>query len=130
MPTSLAPAPAAKPPDEKLSAPARAMRKLGLLRDIDLALHLPLRYVDETRLEPIGRLRDGDSAQVQGTVLECRVETRTRRQLLVRIDDGSGVSAPTAWNSGCTISRPAKPARTSPRTRTSCPAASVFKCDG
>ena len=60
MPTSLAPAPAAKPPDEKLSAPARAMRKLGLLRDIDLALHLPLRYVDETRLEPIGRLRDGD----------------------------------------------------------------------
>ncbi len=90
MPTPLAPAPTAKPPDERLSAPARAMRKLGLLRDIDLALHLPLRYVDETRLAPIGRLRDGDSAQVQGTVLECRVETRTRRQLLVRIDDGSG----------------------------------------
>ena len=26
------------------------MEKLGLLRDIDLALHLPLRYEDETRL--------------------------------------------------------------------------------
>ena len=66
------------------------MRKLGLLRDIDLALHLPLRHVDETRLMPISQLRDGDHAQVQGTVQECRVETRSRRQLLVRLMDGSG----------------------------------------
>ena len=79
------PAPAApKPPHDKLSAPARALRKLGLARDIDLALHLPMRYVDETCLTPIGSLRDGDTAQVQGTVVECRVETRTRRQLVVR----------------------------------------------
>ena len=62
------PAPAApKPPQDKLSAPARALRKLGLARDIDLALHLPMRYVDETCLTPIGSLRDGDTAQVQGT---------------------------------------------------------------
>ena len=27
----------------EMSAPQRAMAKLGLLRDIDLALHLPLR---------------------------------------------------------------------------------------
>ncbi len=66
------------------------MRKLGLLRDIDLALHLPLRHLDETRIVPIGSLRDGDMAQVQGTVTECRVETRSRRQLLVRLSDGSG----------------------------------------
>ena len=66
------------------------MRKLGLLRDIDLALHLPLRHVDETRLMPISQLRDGDHAQVQGTVQECRVEVRSRRQLLVRLMDGSG----------------------------------------
>ena len=66
------------------------MRKLGLVRDIDLALHLPLRHVDETRLVPISQLRDGDHAQVQGTVQECRVETRSRRQLLVRLEDGSG----------------------------------------
>jgi ATP-dependent DNA helicase RecG len=85
------PAPAApKPPHDKLSAPARALRKLGLARDIDLALHLPMRYVDETRLTPIGNLRDGDTAQVQGTVVECRVETRTRRQLVVRLADDSG----------------------------------------
>jgi len=84
-------APAArKPPQDKLSAPARALHKLGLVRDIDLALHLPMRYVDETRLAPMAALRDGDTAQVQGTVLECRVEARARRQLVVRLADDSG----------------------------------------
>ncbi len=66
------------------------MHKLGLVRDIDIALHLPMRYVDETRLVPIATLRDGAHAQVQGTVREARVETRSRRQLVVRIADASG----------------------------------------
>ncbi len=77
-------------PQPALSAPQRALRKLGLVRDIDLALHLPLRYEDETRIAPISGLRDGSVAQVQGTVREARVETRSRRQLLVVLDDGSG----------------------------------------
>ena len=72
-----------------LSGPQRAMHKLGLVRDIDLALHLPMRYEDETRLAPIASLRDGSVAQVQGQVLESRVETRTRRQLVVVLNDGS-----------------------------------------
>ena len=75
---------------EKLSAPARAMRKLGLVRDVDVALHLPMRYVDETRITPIGTLRDGASGQIQGVVCDCRVETRARRQLVVRLADDSG----------------------------------------
>ena len=66
------------------------MAKLGLKRDIDLALHLPMRYVDETRLRPIVSLREGDTAQVQGTVTECNVETRSRHQLLVKLSDDSG----------------------------------------
>ena len=66
------------------------MHKLGLVRDIDLALHLPMRYVDETRLAPIGSLRDGDTAQVQGVVRECRVDSRSRRQLVVVLEDDSG----------------------------------------
>ncbi|HLL12983.1 MAG TPA: DEAD/DEAH box helicase, partial [Rubrivivax sp.] len=66
------------------------MRKLGLLRDIDLALHLPLRYEDQTRLAAIASLHEGDSAQVQGVVRECRVEQRSRRQLVVRVADASG----------------------------------------
>ena len=65
------------------------MRKLGLLRDIDLALHLPMRYEDETRLVTIASLRDGSVAQVQGTVRDSRIETRARRQLVVVLNDGS-----------------------------------------
>jgi ATP-dependent DNA helicase RecG len=74
----------------RLSAPAQALRRLGLLRDVDLALHLPLRYEDETRLTPIAALREGDAAQVEGQVTDCRVEQRSRRQLLVRLRDDSG----------------------------------------
>jgi ATP-dependent DNA helicase RecG len=88
--TPTPPAKAADRTADKRSGPARALEKLGLRRDIDLALHLPMRYVDETRLRPITSLRDGDMAQVQGTVLECRVETRSRKQLLVRLADSSG----------------------------------------
>ena len=66
------------------------MHKLGLQRDIDLVLHLPLRYEDETRIVPIGSLRDGDTAQVEGIVRDARIETRQRRQLIVHLDDGSG----------------------------------------
>ena len=66
------------------------MERLGLKRDIDLVLHLPLRYEDETRLEPIGALRDGDVAQVEAVVADCRVETRLRRQLIVRLADADG----------------------------------------
>jgi ATP-dependent DNA helicase RecG len=75
--------------EAKLSAPQRAMRRLGLVRDIDLALHLPLRWEDETRLVPIATLRDGDTAQVEGTVRSSEVQLRPRRQLVVRIADAS-----------------------------------------
>jgi ATP-dependent DNA helicase RecG len=72
------------------SAPQRAMEKLGLKRDIDLALHLPLRYEDETRLTPIADTREGEPVQVEGIVLDARVENRARRQLVVRLTDDSG----------------------------------------
>ena len=76
-------------PDPK-SAPQRALEKLGLVRDIDLALHLPLRYEDETRIVPIDAAREGETVQVEGTVRAARVEFRPRRQLVVRLHDDSG----------------------------------------
>lgn len=76
-------------PAPRSSAPQRAMKKLGLARDIDLALHLPIRYDDETRLRRIADLQGGEIAQVEGEVRASRVEFRPRRQLVVRIDDGS-----------------------------------------
>ena len=78
-----APKPAAK------SGPQRAMEKLGLRRDIDLALHLPLRFDDETQVTPIADATDGEPVQVEGTVRESHIELRSRRQLLVRIEDDS-----------------------------------------
>jgi ATP-dependent DNA helicase RecG len=63
------------------------MDKLGLRSDLDLALHLPLRYEDETRLTPLATLREGMVAQCEGIVADCRVETRPRRQLVVRLRD-------------------------------------------
>ena len=72
-----------------LTAPQKALRKLGLTRDIDLALHLPLRYEDETRIVRLSDARDGDSVQIEGEVTHQEVTFRPRRQLLVSVNDGS-----------------------------------------
>ena len=72
-----------------LSAPQKALRKLGLVRDIDLALHLPLRYEDETRIVALRNAREGDTVQIEATVTHSEVQYRPRRQLLVTVDDGS-----------------------------------------
>ncbi|MDQ1259030.1 MAG: ATP-dependent helicase RecG, partial [Pseudomonadota bacterium] len=68
----------------------QALRKLGLLRDIDLALHLPLRYEDETRITPLRNARDGDTVQIEATVTASEVQLRPRRMLKVVVDDGTG----------------------------------------
>jgi ATP-dependent DNA helicase RecG len=67
----------------------KAIAKLGLHRDIDLALHLPLRYEDETRLTKLRDAREGDTVQIEGVVTQCEITYRPRRQLLVTLDDGS-----------------------------------------
>ena len=72
-----------------LSAPQKALRKLGLNRAIDLALHLPLRYEDETRIVRLVDTREGDVAQIEATVTSCEVAYKPRRQLLVVVDDGT-----------------------------------------
>jgi ATP-dependent DNA helicase RecG len=77
----------AKP--KPLTGPQKALRKLGLVRPIDLALHLPLRYEDETRLVRLRDVREGEVAQVEGVVTHCEVKITGHRQLLVTLDDGS-----------------------------------------
>ncbi|MBX3654048.1 MAG: ATP-dependent DNA helicase RecG [Ramlibacter sp.] len=77
------------PEKQELSAPQKALLKLGLARDIDLALHLPLRYEDETRLVKLRDAREGDTVQIEATVTHSEVAFRPRRQLLVTVDDGS-----------------------------------------
>ncbi len=79
----------AKPAGPITSALHKALAKLGLQRDIDLALHLPLRYEDETRITRLADAREGDTLQIEGTVTRSEVVLRPRRQLLVTLDDGS-----------------------------------------
>ena len=77
--------PAAKASTE----PQKALAKLGLARDIDLALHIPLRYEDETRIVQLRDAREGDTVQIEATVTDSQVQYRPRRQLVVTVDDGS-----------------------------------------
>ena len=67
----------------------KALEKLGLKRDIDLALHLPLRYEDETRITKLRDTREGDTVQIEAVVTHCEISYRPRRQLVVTVDDGS-----------------------------------------
>jgi len=69
---------------------ADKLAKLGLKSDIDLVLHLPMRYEDETSLTPIGELIPGDIAQTEGVVFDNEIAYRPRRQLLVKINDDAG----------------------------------------
>ena len=71
------------------TAAQKALDKLGLKRDIDLALHLPLRYEDETRITMLADARDGDLVQIEGQVTHSEITFRGRRQLCVTIDDGT-----------------------------------------
>lgn len=80
----------ARPEKAPAKSPAqKALEKLGLRRDIDLALHLPLRYEDETRIVRLADARDGDLVQIEGVVTHSDVAFRPRRQLRVTVDDGS-----------------------------------------
>ncbi|MET0310464.1 MAG: ATP-dependent DNA helicase RecG [Burkholderiaceae bacterium] len=77
------------PAAKEMTVPQKALAKLGLVRDIDLALHLPMRYEDETRIVTLKGAREGETAQVEGVVTSCEVAYRPRRQLLVTMDDGT-----------------------------------------
>ena len=69
---------------------AARLRALGVETTQDLLFLLPLRYEDRTRIVPLGELRPGQRASVEGEVLLTEVAFRGRRQMLCRIADGSG----------------------------------------
>jgi ATP-dependent DNA helicase RecG len=88
-PAPAAPAARPTPPGTGPSLAQRALRKLGLVRDIDFALYLPMRYEDETRIVRLADVHDGDVAQIEAVVTQSEVGWRPRRQLVVMVDDGS-----------------------------------------
>lgn len=71
-------------------AMAEKLAKLHLYTVQDLLFHLPIRYQDRTRIVPIGQLRFGDEAVVEGTSTGCEIKMGKRRSLLCRIKDSTG----------------------------------------
>jgi len=74
-----------------LTPRASLLAKLGIRSRLDLVLHLPLRYEDETTLTPIAQAGEGAPVQIEGEVLACDVAYRPRRQLVVKLADATGV---------------------------------------
>ncbi len=68
----------------------KKLARLGIQREFDLVLHLPLRYEDETAITPACAAPQGRPVQVEGVIEDTRVVFRPRRQLLCRIADASG----------------------------------------
>ncbi len=55
-----------------------------------LLLHLPLRYIDETRITAIRDLRQGDDVQCEGEIVHAEVTYKLRKALIARLEDASG----------------------------------------
>ncbi|WP_355660621.1 ATP-dependent DNA helicase RecG [Halomonas salifodinae] len=70
---------------------ATKLARLRIATPADLLFHLPLRYQDRTRITPMGTLKAGQEAVIEGEVAAASVVQGRRRSLLVRLKDGSGI---------------------------------------
>lgn len=59
---------------------AQALKKLGIENIYDLATYYPRRYEDLSRVQPIGSLKPGDTANIQGKIV-AMADRNTRRGL-------------------------------------------------
>ena len=66
------------------------LNKLGINTIQGLLLHLPLRYIDETRITAIRDLRQGDDAQCEGEIVHAELSYKPRKALIARLEDASG----------------------------------------
>jgi ATP-dependent DNA helicase RecG len=73
----------AKPGD----ALAEKLARLGVAREEDLVLHLPLRYEDHTHVVALADVRSGATVQTEGTVASAEIQYRPRRQLVCLLHD-------------------------------------------
>ena len=62
--------------------------RLGIRNQLDLLLHLPVRYQDRTHIIPIGQLSPGDECYVSGEIVKVNVGYGRRRSLVITLDDG------------------------------------------
>lgn len=75
---------------KKATGIAAGLEKLGLRRPLDFALHLPLRYEDQTHVTLLAEAPSAGPALFAVRVRAVTVAFRPRRQLLVQVEDESG----------------------------------------
>ncbi len=66
---------------------AEKLARVGVLREEDLVLHLPLRYEDHTRVLPLAAAKSGETVQTEGVVVSADIQYRPRRQLVCLLRD-------------------------------------------
>ena len=72
------------------AALATKLEKLAIGSVQDLLFHLPLRYMDRTRVTPVSAIQPMSNVVVEGEVRASSVVFGRRRSLMVRIQDGTG----------------------------------------
>lgn len=70
---------------------ARGLERLGLRTAADRVVHLPLRYLDETRITPVARARPGEWQLFEGTLTLDSDRAGTRRELSALLEDETGI---------------------------------------
>ena len=66
---------------------AEKLARIGMLREQDLVLHLPLRYEDHTQLVPLAAVRSGEPCRPKASSCSAEIQYRPRRQLVCLLRD-------------------------------------------
>ena len=72
------------------SSLAARLAKIGLFTLQDILFHLPMRYMDRTRITPIAALQPQMTAVLEGEIRGCDIVMGKRRSMVVRVEDSSG----------------------------------------
>lgn len=70
---------------------AEKLTRLNIHSLQDMLFHLPLRYMDRTRVTPIGALQPNQDVVIEGEVRGCDVVFGRRRSLMCRVQDRTGL---------------------------------------
>ncbi len=68
------------------------LARLGIHTVQDVLFHLPSRYLDRTRVTPIGALTPNASVVIEGQVRGCDIVFGRRRSLMCKVQDNTGTA--------------------------------------
>ena len=71
---------------------AMKLNKIGLYNIQDLLFHLPLRYIDRTKITPIGGIQPLTEVVIEGEVRASDIVFGRRRSLVCRLQDQTGTT--------------------------------------